>query len=238
MTLPQRLAVTCCAAAVALAGCSTGDASDSTPSVGTPSRVATSTAAPSSSGPDLARFYNQQPTWKDCDDGFECARLDVPLDYADPGGETIAISVNRLPAGSRSDRLGALAINPGGPGASGLDYARGAEAVASESVLERYDLVGFDPRGVGASTPVRCLDDDETDAYLSADGSPDTAAEEQRLVELATLFGKRCAERSGGLIGHVSTVDAARDLDMLRAVLGEEKLNFLGKSYGTFIGAT
>ena len=181
-----------------------------------------------------ARSRNGQ----DCRDGFECARVAVPLDYADPGGDTIEISVNRRPAGSGSKRIGSLLVNPGGPGASGLDFARPGSGIVSASLLERYDLVGFDPRGVGESTPVTCLSDAETDTYLAADGSPDTRAEEQRLVDLAKEFGERCAEGSGDLLGHVSTVEAARDIDVLRAVLGDERLNFLGKSYGTYLGAT
>ncbi len=131
-----------------------------------------------------------------------------------------------------------MLVNPGGPGASGLDFARAGSGIVSESLLERYDLVGFDPRGVGDSTPVTCLSDAETDTFLAADGSPDTRAEEQRLVDLAKEFGERCAERSGDLLGHVSTVEAARDIDVLRAVLGDDRLNFLGKSYGTYLGAT
>ena len=184
------------------------------------------------------RFYDQKPRWKDCGGGFECARVVVPMDYAEPGGQTITISVNRLPAGSTSRRIGALAVNPGGPGGSGLDYARAGSGIVNEAVLDRFDLVGFDPRGVGESAPVTCLNGEEIDAFLAADGSPDTAAEEQRAVELARLFGKRCAERTGGVLAHVSTVEAARDLDILRAVMGDEKLNLLGKSYGSYLGAT
>jgi pimeloyl-ACP methyl ester carboxylesterase len=237
--VPRRLAVLACVTALVVGGCSSDSPSDSKPSTtATPSRSTASTASPSPSGASLTRFYSQKPTWKNCGGGFACTRLDVPLDYGDPGGTTIAISVNRRLAGSTSRKLGALFVNPGGPGASGLDYARAGSGIVNKAVLQRFDLVGFDPRGVGESTPVKCLDDKETDSYFAADGSPDTAKEEQRLVDLSTLFGQRCAERSGDLLRHVSTVEAARDLDILRAVLGDEKLNMLGKSYGTYLGAT
>jgi pimeloyl-ACP methyl ester carboxylesterase len=235
--VPQRVVAIGCVAALVVAGCSSDPEADA-PSSAASSRSTTSTASPSPSDQALARFYSQKVKWKDCRGGFECARIDVPLDYADPGGKTIEISVNRRPAGSDSKRIGSLLVNPGGPGASGLNYARAGSGVVSESLLERYDLVGFDPRGVGDSTPVTCFSDAETDTFLAADGSPDTPAEEQRLVDLAKEFGERCAERSGDLLGHVSTVEAARDLDVLRAVLGDERLTFLGKSYGSYLGAT
>jgi pimeloyl-ACP methyl ester carboxylesterase len=233
----RRVVAAACVTALVVAGCSSKSPPHSIPSSPTQTTSA-STGSPSVTDSTLARFYDQEVTWKDCRDGFECARVDVPLDYADPGGETIEISVNRRPAGSGSKRIGSLLVNPGGPGASGLDYARGGSGIVSTSLLERYDLVGFDPRGVGESTPVKCFSDAETDTFLAADGSPDTRAEEQRLVDLAKEFGERCAARSGDLLAHVSTVEAARDLDVLRAVVGDERLTFLGKSYGTYIGAT
>jgi pimeloyl-ACP methyl ester carboxylesterase len=234
----RRTAATALVLAAA-AGCSASSDRESPPTR-PPASAATAgaTASPSSAPTaDLSRFYTQRPRWTGCGDRFECTRVRVPLDYADPTGRTIEISVNRLPArGGR--RTGSLVLNPGGPGASGLDYARAATSVVSGTVRQRFDIVGFDPRGVGESTPVRCLDDKETDTYLAADGSPDTAAEERRLAELSEAFGRRCAERSGALLAHVGTRDAARDLDVLRAVLGDAKLTYLGKSYGTYLGAT
>jgi pimeloyl-ACP methyl ester carboxylesterase len=130
-----------------------------------------------------------------------------------------------------------LLVNPGGPGVSGVDYARGAESSISSAVRRHYDIVGFDPRGVATSAPIRCLSDAQTDAFTTQDGSPDDSAEEAELVRLARLVGEQCAARNGGLLAHVGTRDVARDLDVLRGVLGDEKLNFLGKSYGTYIGA-
>ena len=147
MQVSRRVAaIACVTALVAVAGCSSDPEAD-TPSSAVPSRSTTATGSPSPSDQALARFYSQKATWKDCRDGYDCARIDVPLDYADPGGKTIEISVNRRPAGSDSKRIGSLLVNPGGPGASGLDYARAGSGIVSKSLLERYDLVGFDPRG-------------------------------------------------------------------------------------------
>ncbi|HEU4677007.1 MAG TPA: alpha/beta fold hydrolase [Motilibacteraceae bacterium] len=234
------------AAALALTGCSATRGAQSPP---TPAGAATSssptasasTATPVPSGstdPALARFYDQKPRWAGCGDGFQCTTIEVPIDYAHPADGSISLAVNRLPAAERGRRLGSLVVNPGGPGGSGLDYARAASTVVSPAVRARYDVVGFDPRGVGKSTPVRCLSDRQTDVFLATDGSPDTGAEEQRLVDESKLLGQQCEKAAPKLLPHLGTVDAARDMDVLRAVLGDPKLNYLGKSYGTFLGAT
>lgn len=231
--------------ALAVSGCSGGSGGgDTSRSVGTPAKSSPAPSETSSSGmaavkggPGLGRFYRQKLSWRRCGDGFQCAGISVPLDYSRPTGRTIRLSVNRLRARSAAKRIGSLLLNPGGPGGSGLDYARGARSVVSSAARERFDVVGFDPRGVGKSTPVRCLDDKETDAFIAADGSPDTSAEEQRLLDLSRGLGARCKQRSGYLLAHVGTRDVARDLDVLRAALGDAKLTYLGKSYGTAIGA-
>jgi pimeloyl-ACP methyl ester carboxylesterase len=199
-----------------------------------------SPAAPatSSTPPDLGRFTGQELVWQPCDDGFECTELEVPLDYDAPEKASIRLAVVRLPASHAADRLGSLVVNPGGPGASGLEYARLARRAQTEAVRARYDVVGFDPRGVGQSSPVECATDDELDALLAADGSPDSATEEQALIGLTEDFVAGCQAMSGGLLPHVGTADAARDLDVLRAALGDENLTYLGKSYGTYLGAT
>ncbi|MDR8408287.1 alpha/beta hydrolase [Nonomuraea sp. 3-1Str] len=173
--------------------------------------------------------------WSGCGDGFQCAKLAVPLDHADPGGERIRISVIRLPA--TGDRIGSLVLNPGGPGGSGVDYARAAQSVVSADVRARFDIVGFDPRGVGASAPIECLDDDRLDAFLALDATPDDAAEEAALERGSREFAEGCRAGAGKLLQHVGTVDAARDMEALREALGDEKLTYLGKSYGTFLGA-
>jgi pimeloyl-ACP methyl ester carboxylesterase len=186
--------------------------------------------------PALARFYDQKLRWRDCEGGFECTKVTVPVDYAAPAGASIALAVIRLPAHG-GDRLGSLLVNPGGPGASGIGYALDANTRFSATLRKHYDIVGWDPRGVGESAPIRCLSDAQTDAFTTQDGSPDNSAEEAALVRLAKLLGDRCEARNRVLLPHVGTRDTARDLDVLRAVLGEHKLNFLGKSYGTYLGA-
>ena len=227
------------AAALVLTGC-TGDG-DVRPE-GTRSPT-TSAAAPSTSaeaaprtGP-LARFYEQKLRWSSCHGGFRCARLEVPLDYAQPDGRTIELAVVRLPRSGDGPRR-SLVLNPGGPGGSGVDYALAADSVVSGDVRRRYDVVGFDPRGVQRSAPVSCLSDAELDDFVSIDGSPDTPAEEQALQSEWNQLGAGCVERRPAISAHVSTTEAVRDLDVLRSALGDRRLTFLGKSYGTYLGTT
>jgi len=192
---------------------------------------------PAPSGQEsLSRFYSQRLHWSPCSD-FQCAQLTVPIDYSKPDGETIKIAVLKAPARGSASK-GALVVNPGGPGGSGVDYAAAADNIVSPAVRKSYDIVGFDPRGVGRSSPIRCLDDRELDSFLGADPTPDTPAEEQGFVTSAKDFAAKCEQNGGPLLGHVSTIEAAKDMDVLRAALGEKKLNYLGKSYGTFLGAT
>lgn len=186
----------------------------------------------------LARFYGQRLAWQDCSGGFECATLTVPLDYAHPSGATIAVAVTRRPVGDRSRRVGSLIVNPGGPGGSGIGYARSAQQIVSAAVLAQYDIVGFDPRGVGQSAPVTCLDDQQLDAFVATVPDPQNQAEQDQAIGEARLLASGCEARSARLLPHVSTVEVARDMDILRQALGDQKLTYLGKSYGTFLGAT
>ena len=186
----------------------------------------------------LSRFYDQRLTWRDCGGGFQCTTLQVPLDYEHPSGDAIGIAVIRRPASDAARRLGSLLVNPGGPGGSGIGYARSAQQVASSALLAQYDLVGFDPRGVGQSSPIACLDDTQMDTFVATVPDPQSQAEQDQVVSEARLFASECGARSAKLLPHVSTVDAARDMDVLRQALGDAKLTYLGKSYGTFLGAT
>jgi pimeloyl-ACP methyl ester carboxylesterase len=225
-------------AAALLAGCTSAPDSGSTASP-TATTSGSGSASPTDSGGDpLARFYGQKLAWKGCGGSFQCADLTVPLDYADPTGDTIAISVLRLAAKDGANRLGSLVLNPGGPGASGVDYARAARAVVDEKVRAVYDIVGFDPRGVGRSEAVTCLTDAQTDTFAAADGTPDTPAEVKELEKLSRQFADSCEANSAKLLSHIGTEDAARDIDVLRVALGDDKLNWLGASYGTLLGAT
>ncbi len=185
---------------------------------------------------DLSRFYGQSITWSACDGEFACGSFEVPLDYANPSGEAITIKVLKAPATDKSKRLGSLVVNPGGPGASGIEFARYAGGTISPAVLAQYDIVGFDPRGVIESTPIKCMDGPQTDRFLSTLGAPATAGQRSEVEKVAADFGESCEQHSPTLTPAIGTVATARDMDVLRQVLGESKLNFIGLSYGTLLG--
>ncbi len=222
------------AAAVLLVSCSSGSAPPQDPPA--PTRSAATGAPTPTPTPGLAGYYGQSLRWTGCGDGFECATLRVPRDYADPAGvDDIGIEVIRLPS-SGDDRIGSLVVNPGGPGASGIEYARAANAIVSRDVLSAYDIVGFDPRGVGASAPVECMNDAETDALIETDPTPDDESEIEELFAATGRVGMQCERRSPLTFRWLDTVSAARDMDILRASLGDDRLYYLGKSYGTALG--
>ena len=216
----------------ALASCSLLDG-------GGPSLEPVPIAGTSATDPDgLEVYYEQQISWRECRGTMECGGLEVPLDYADPDGERLALTVLRVPSTHPDRTIGSLVVNPGGPGASGVEYAAAAEAYFGSEVRAAFDIVGFDPRGVAGSTPIDCLTDDELDTFVAADPGPDSAREARESQALMRGFGRGCLDLSGDLTRHLSTEEAARDIDVLRAVLDEERLAFFGASYGTFLGAT
>jgi pimeloyl-ACP methyl ester carboxylesterase len=186
----------------------------------------------------LAAYYDQKLTWRSCHGRDLCLRLRVPLDYAKPAGTSISIAVLKVPAGDPAHRVGALVVNPGGPGAPGTDFAAAGAAQFGDTLARYYDIVGFDPRGVGQSNPLRCGPTAQIDGILAADPDPDTAAGWAALDSLSRNLGKSCLTKSGDLARHISTKEAARDMDILRAALRQPKLDYLGSSYGTFLGAT
>lgn len=210
---------------IGLVGCST--APEATPA---PSPPAAATQAPAS----LEAYYDQELDWSSCEGGAECAQLTVPIDYADPSAGDTTVALLRT---TGSKPLGSLVVNPGGPGGSGVDYARAAGQIFSADVTDNYQIVGFDPRGVGRSAPVDCLTDKQLDKWIALDGDPDSAAAEADLVAAAKRFGARCLRNTGDLLAHVDTASVVRDLDVLRGALREPRLNFLGFSYGSRIGA-
>ncbi|MFF8842839.1 alpha/beta hydrolase [Streptomyces sp. NPDC015127] len=166
---------------------------------------------------------------------WECSFLDVPLDWDDPDGETIELALIRARARDTANRIGSLVFNFGGPGGSGVATLPAA-AKNYGALNTRYDLVSFDPRGVGRSVPVECLDDREMDAFVAQDSTPDDADEEKQYAEDIASFSKSCEENSGNELPHVGTTDAARDMDLMRQVLGDDKLHYFGISYGTELG--
>jgi pimeloyl-ACP methyl ester carboxylesterase len=229
----RALAVMTTAVAVALAaaGCT-----ETPVPVGIPetANVPPATAAPTA---DLEAYYTQALAWQRCQK-FECADLRVPLDYSDPAAGDITLKLLRVKARDQKDRIGSLVVNPGGPGASGINYATGADRIVGAPVRKYFDVVGFDPRGVGRSEPVDCLSDGELDRFLGTDPTPDDQGEQQDLLDEAKAMASGCETRSAELLPHVSTVDAVKDMDVLRAALGDRQLNYLGKSYGTLLGST
>ena len=182
----------------------------------------------------LDAAYTQHLDWKPCHDGFYCAALSVPFDYARPGWRHFSLPVVKLPALIPAQRRGALVVNPGGPGGSGVQYALGARNEFSTVVLDHYDIVGFDPRGVGGSAPaLRCMSGPALDRYFSTD---DLGTDLPALEAANKLYADSCARNGGGLLRYIGTRDAARDMDVLRAALGSARLTYFGKSYGTYLG--
>ncbi|MEW2527443.1 alpha/beta hydrolase [Streptomyces sp. NPDC047071] len=192
--------------------------------------------------PEFRRFYGQRLKWRDCGD-VECARLTVPRDYAHPGdGKTFVLPVARAATADEGRRIGTLVYNPGGPGESGVaDLKEGGAESFGAKARARFDIVSFDPRGVAGSRPALDCPEDEEDT-AEDDGAeeqppvPRTAAARARALADARTEATACRRGSRGLLPHVGTRDAARDLDVLRAALGERKLTYVGWSYGTHLG--
>lgn len=199
------------------------------------------TKAPDTEGvaDELLPFYGQTLTWTECGTGFDCTDVTAPLDWENPGEAEITLSVVRHQA--TGDAQGSLLTNPGGPGASGVELIRDSlDFAVGADLIENFDVIGFDPRGVGDSSAVTCLDAAGMDDYLytiptAKRGTPEWEAE---LLENAEGFAQACDANSDGILPHITTVNSARDMDLIRAVLGDTELNYLGYSYGTFLGAT
>ncbi|QNS07570.1 alpha/beta hydrolase [Streptomyces xanthii] len=193
-----------------------------------------------------ARAEKQGIDWKDCpaDWGLaspiQCGWVTVPLDYAKPNGKQIKLAVDRVGStGTKDERQGALVYNPGGPGGSGMRFPTRVtnKNPIYAKMAKAYDFVGFDPRGVGHSAPISCIDPQEFVKAPKADPVPDTEADKLAQRKLAKEYADGCYERSGEMLPHMTTPNTARDLDVIRAALGEKKLNYLGVSYGTYLGA-
>ncbi|MFF2012036.1 alpha/beta hydrolase [Streptomyces sp. NPDC058195] len=222
-------------AGLLVSGCTDGGSAASVPPPGA-SSAASAPAVPAA----LASYYGQRLKWRDCGvEGFQCATMKAPLDYAKPDGGDIGLAVSRKAATGPGERIGSLLVNPGGPGGSAVEYLQSYAGIGyPEQVRARYDMVAVDPRGVARSEPVVCLTGAQMDRYTQVDQTPDDAAEVTALNNAYQQFAQGCEKRSGEILPHVSTVDTARDMDILRAVLGDEELRYVGASYGTFLGAT
>jgi pimeloyl-ACP methyl ester carboxylesterase len=234
------LAVAALAVAALVSGCSTWFVDrDSSGGSGRP--VAESTPTAEDVDADLRPFYDQVLNWTDCGDGFQCAEATAPLDWQNPAASDVTLALVKHPATGPGERLGSLLVNPGGPGGSGYSFVKDSiDFAVSDALQAQYDVVGFDPRGVGRSSAVTCLTDSEMDSYLY-DILPGQRGSQQWLdayTSSSTQFASSCEKNSPELLGHVDTVSSARDLDLLRATLGDTALNYLGYSYGTFLGST
>jgi pimeloyl-ACP methyl ester carboxylesterase len=182
----------------------------------------------------LAAYYAQELQWKSCYENYQCTDLLVPIDYKELKTGTFAISILKYPT-TGAKKLGSLIVNPGGPGGSGVDYAYAAEYLFTPAILEAYDIVGFDPRGVGRSEPIICLSDKELDANYASDAKPDNEKEFAQTLIDSKKFIQQCEEQNEHLTSF-STANAARDMEILRQAVGDKQLNYMGKSYGTFLG--
>lgn len=230
-------------AAIALiASCSS---SDSDPSA----ERSDTTAVSTTQTPTTAAATTTEPAapaestvdWAPCDDptaldpALECATVTVPLDYDTPDGDTLDLALIRIPASGT--RVGAVITNPGGPGGSGFDFvANAGSSLQFVLGLEGFDIVGFDPRGVDRSGGLRCLNDAELDATAYLDPTPETPEEQAALDESSTAFVTGCTTKFGDTLRHYSTDNTARDMDSIRAAMGDEQISYLGISYGTYLG--
>ena len=175
--------------------------------------------------------------WSDCGDDFDCARLDVPIDYDHPSGKKISLALTRLAAADPAQRVGVLLLNPGGPGASGIDFAHSAQRAFPDAVRARFDIIGFDPRGVGQSAPVVC-DSPTAAPTVEASATPDQRTPGARFLDSLKKYAESCQRSTGDLLAFVDTVSSARDIERIRIALGEDSISYFGYSYGTFLGAT
>jgi pimeloyl-ACP methyl ester carboxylesterase len=199
-----------------------------------------SSVAPASTSPSAAgspAVSKSQVAWTDCGGGFQCGSVPVPLDYSNTTSGTINIALIRKPATDPAQRIGSVLTNPGGPGASGIEFLRG-EASVMTNLNRHFDLIGFDPRGIGQSAPVRCLSGPQEDTFNALDPVLDDPQEKQAALDADKALAAGCEQRSAKVLPFVDTVSAAKDMDVIRAALGDAKLTYLGFSYGTFLGET
>lgn len=184
------------------------------------------------------KYYEQVVDFVECGKGLFCADVEVPMNWEDPSSEPIVIATSYRQA-DKKDPIGFVLFNPGGPGASGYDWVmESSQFLGTKKLRENFNILGFDPRGVGRSSAVSCLTDAENDEFLYGVSGFELGSDEDLTAARAAIkeFGQKCLEETGELLGHVDTVSAAKDMDVLRAVLGQQKLHYLGYSYGSFLG--
>jgi pimeloyl-ACP methyl ester carboxylesterase len=237
---PSSLLAVGVAVSMLLAGCTSFSESvgqESTPTAATPTEPEPAPIDWTDCDEQIQPLIADQPG-SDRNLAFECGRTEVPISYDEPAGATLPLFLVRVVAAGQHDRIGSLMVNPGGPGASGADAAIGLALSLPQDVLNRFDIIGFDPRGVGLSTPVECISDDMKDRIVAAEPRPTTDEQLDDAFALAQDVADGCADEYGDALGTFNTVDTARDMEQLRRSLGDEQLTYLGYSYGTTLGST
>lgn len=233
-----------------LAGCTTSGSvgGGSSSSGGSTGSSGSAGALPSGKYSTLQAFDGQQISWGACtsapaDDptadlsAFQCGTVTVPLDYAKPSGKDVTLALVKWPAADQAHKVGSLFTNPGGPGASGVDFIEESKSQFDGALHSHYDIIGFDPRGLGRSDPITCLDDKTQDKLYEVDPPKDAAARAQKAQQDAKTLAAACEKKSGDLLPYVGSKYVAQDMDLMRQVVGDKKLNYLGISYGTYIGS-
>lgn len=221
-----------------LAACSSSGDGTAPPTTGTREPTTTATRPTTTTEPPTTTTTVALPppvpvAWRSCGGGFDCGTVTVPVDYLDPAAGTLDLALVRRPAGDPASRIGTLLVNPGGPGASGVRRVRRGFTLSAE-VADRFDIVGFDPRGVGDSTPVSCGATVPT--FRATDLDPDTPEEAAQLEAAARAVADECAATEGARLGHLGTREVAHDVEVIRRAIGEPQVSFVGLSYGTLIG--
>jgi pimeloyl-ACP methyl ester carboxylesterase len=240
---PAKLVAVVAAAALA-AGCSSPPSA--TDARGAehrhPARPTSTTTSSSTTTTTTVPNVNDPPVtpiaWAPCDGDLQCGSLIVPLNYAAPNGPTVSIAVARHPAEVPADRIGSLVIDPGGPGVSGVDDMANELAALTPELLDDFDIVMFDPRGVERSDPVTCGETPGSPSATMPDPVPATASAEAATIASLKQYAAACEKASGAVLPYVGTVDTARDLERLRIALGDSGLTYMGQSYGTLLGLT
>lgn len=260
VSVPRRRAARAAGAAVVagllLAACTSAVHGRGTPAVPAPTSRAGASGTTSAAAPPLpVPSTPGEASFTDCSAllgvsrlalpanrlrtlSFGCAKVDVPLDYSTPLRGTVGVEVVRVHSRTQTHHTGSLLVNPGGPGESGIVLALDLAVLLSDDMLSSFDVIGFDPRGVGLSRPLRCLTDAQEDQLLAVDPDIRTAAGLSRAAQIWSGVAQACNRRYGATLEHFTTVDTARDMDRIRSAVGDTRMNYLGFSYGTLLGAT